>query len=197
MWDQRYAEPGFAYGTAPNDFLREQAARFPPAGRLLSVAEGEGRNAVFLAALGHTVTAVDQSAVGLAKAARLAAERKVPLATRQADLTEFDLGIAAWDGIVSVWAHLPADVRRVFHKRCVASLKPHGIFLLEAYSPRQLSMGTGGPSHPSFLMPLADVQNELSGLHFEIAREIQREVHEGAYHNGPSWVLQILGIKPA
>jgi 2-polyprenyl-3-methyl-5-hydroxy-6-metoxy-1,4-benzoquinol methylase len=152
---------------------------------------------VFLAGFGHSVTAVDQSAVGLAKAARLAAERKAALETRQADLTSFDLGNAVWDGIVSIWAHLPAEARRIFHHRCVAALKPNGIFLLEAYSPRQLSMGTGGPSTPALLMPLADVQKELSGLHFEIAREIQREVHEGGHHNGPSWVIQILGVKPA
>ncbi len=197
MWDQRYAEPGFAYGTDPNDFLRERAARFPPRGRVLSVAEGEGRNAVFLAGFGHSVTAVDQSAVGLAKAARLAAERKVALETRQADLTSFDVGNAVWDGIVSIWAHLPAEARRIFHRRCVAALKPNGVFLLEAYSPRQLSMGTGGPPTPALLMPLADVQKELSGLTFEVAREIQREIHEGAHHNGPSWVIQILGVKPA
>ena len=99
MWDQRYGEPGYAYGTAPNDFLAAHAARYlPVAGEVLCLAEGEGRNAVFLARLGFRVTGVDGSAVGLEKARQLAAENSVEIQTIVADLGGFDLGVGRWDG---------------------------------------------------------------------------------------------------
>ena len=113
MWDQRYGEPGYAYGTAPNDFLAAHAARYlPAAGEVLCLAEGEGRNAVFLGGLGFRVTGVDGSAVGLEKARHLAAENGVEIQTIVADLDAFDLGVGRWDGIVSILVPHPAGAPR-------------------------------------------------------------------------------------
>ena len=105
MWNERYAEAGYAYGTEPNDFLVAHAAQIPP-GRVLCLAEGQGRNAVWLAQQGYDVTAVDLSEVGLAKAQQLAAERGVQLTTIQADLAQFTIEPQTWDGIVSRYSFL-------------------------------------------------------------------------------------------
>ncbi|MDO6748801.1 class I SAM-dependent methyltransferase, partial [Gilvimarinus sp. 1_MG-2023] len=100
MWDQRYNEEGFAYGTVANDFLQAQYGQILAGGKVLCLAEGEGRNAVFLAKQGYVVTAVDQSSVGLNKAQQLAADNGVVISTVVANLADFDLGTEAWDGIV-------------------------------------------------------------------------------------------------
>jgi SAM-dependent methyltransferase len=196
-WDARYAEPGWAFGTEPNDFLHEHAHRLKPRGRVLCLAEGEGRNAVHLALLGHDVTAVDLSAVGMTKAAALAASRGLPLRTQVADLARYEIVPGSWDGIVSIFAHVPGDVRAPLHRAVVAGLAPGGILLLEAYTPRQLERGTGGPSDPGKFMTLAGLEAELAGLEWELAREIEREIVEGRYHAGRSEVVQLVGRKPA
>lgn len=197
MWDQRYSEPGFAYGTEANDFLREQAPiRFGPGQAVLSLAEGEGRNAVWLAQQGLQVTGVDASSVGLAKAGALAAERGVAIRTIHADLAGWDPGEGAWDGVVSIWAHLPSAERRQLFGRVVRSLKPGGWLVLEHYHPRQIGLGSGGPKEPDRLADLAGMQEELKGLEWVVARELEREIAEGVLHKGPSAVVQLVGRKP-
>ncbi len=196
MWDDRYGQPGFAYGTEPNDWLAAQAALIPK-GRVLSVADGEGRNGVFLASLGHDVTSVDASPVGLAKASALAAARGVPLTTVVADLAEFEIEPIAWQGIVSIFCHLPAPLRRRVHAQVVRGLAPGGVFILEAYTVAQLKRGTGGPKAAELLPSLDDLRAELEGLELVHAAEREREVHEGAFHDGPSDVVQVVARKPA
>ncbi len=194
MWDERFSEPGYAYGTEPNQFLESVADRIPQ-GRVLSLAEGEGRNAVFLAGLGHEVTAVDTSSVGLAKVQALAAERGVTVTTVNADLADFEIEPGAWQGIVSIFCHLPPVVRASLHERCLRGLAPGGVFVLEGFSPRQLGHATGGPKSLELLMELAMIRQELPGLRLEIAREIERPVVEGTYHRGTAAVIQIFAEK--
>jgi SAM-dependent methyltransferase len=189
MWDQRFAEPGYAYGTEPNDFLAEQIGQL--ASPVLSLGEGEGRNAVFLATRGLEVTAVDGSRVGLDKARALAAERGVALRTVVADLADFVIDEGAWGGIVSIWCHLPPAL----HAACVRGLRPGGAFLLEAYSLDQLKHGTGGPRDASMLVTLDGLRRELAGLDLEVGRELVREVHEGRLHQGTSAVVQVVARK--
>lgn len=196
FWDERYNEAFAAYGTEPNDFLREVAPRIP-AGPVLCLAEGEGRNAVFLAEKGHPVTAVDQSAVGLANAAKLAAERGVELATVVADLATYDLGESQWAAIVSIWAHVPSAVRRPLHAACVRALRPGGVLVLEAYTPRHLERpGKGGPPNADLLMTSEGLREELSGMRFERCEEVERHVAEGSFHHGDSTTVQVLAFKP-
>jgi SAM-dependent methyltransferase len=191
-WDERYSAPGFAYGTEPNDFLASVADRIPR-GPVLTIGEGEGRNAVYLAGLGHEVVAVDQSQVGLAKARRLAEERGVRVQTQQADLGNYPIRTGAWAGIVSIFCHLPPSIRVPLHAAIVRGLRPGGAFVLEAYTPRQYGRGTGGPPSPELMVTLEDLTNELAGLEFLHARELEREVREGIYHTGLASVVQVLG----
>jgi SAM-dependent methyltransferase len=194
MWNERYSQPGFAYGTEPNDFLRSVAAKIPR-GKILSLAEGEGRNATFLASLGCDVTAVDSSEVGLAKAKELARGRGFAVKTVLADLASYQIAPDAWNGIVSIFCHLPKTVRQSVHRAVVSGLKPGGVFVLEAYTPRQLSFGTGGPKSPEFLMSLDELRSELVGLRLLHAAELDRDVIEGSFHTGRASVVQILALK--
>ena len=191
FWNDRYAVAGHVYGEAPNAFVAEVAPQIP-AGLVLCLAEGEGRNAVHLATLGHRVTAVDQSEIGLAKARRLAGTRGVEIETVLADLANYSIATGAWAGIVATFAHLPPALRRRVHRDVVAGLQPGGVFVLEAYTPAQLAFGTGGPKTPELLMTLAALREELSGLQFQIARERERDVIEGDGHTGRGAVVQIL-----
>lgn len=134
MWDERYSEAQYAYGKEPNDFLAENYNALP-IGKVLSLAEGEGRNAVFLAKKGYEVTAVDSSEVGLKKAEKLANEHGVKIDLVQADLANYDIGENKWDGIVSIFCPLPAAVRTNVYRKSVKGLKSGGVFLLEAYTP--------------------------------------------------------------
>lgn len=194
-WDARYSEKEFAYGTAPNEFLAQVADRIPT-GPVLCLAEGQGRNAVYLAEKAHRVVAVDQSAVGLARARELAGSRRVNITTVVADLSEYVIEPGAWSAIVCIFAHVPPPLRRNVHAASVAGLAPGGVFILEAYTPSQLAFGTGGPSTRELLMTLAELESELAGLEFVIARELERPVLEGSYHRGQASVVQILGRKP-
>lgn len=196
MWNERYADPFVSYGTEPNDFLREVADRIPD-GPVLCLAEGEGRNAVFLALKGHAVTAVDFSEVGLANAAKLAAARGVQVECVLADLAVYEPGEARWAGIVSIWAHVPPAIRRPLHAACVRALEPGGVLVLEAYTPRHLDRpGKGGPPSAELLMDPDALREELAGLTFERCAEVERDVHEGKYHLGPSTTVQVLAFKP-
>ena len=197
MWDERYQENKPTYGDAANDFLVEQVGVLQP-GTCLCLAEGQGRNAVWIAQQGFAVTAMDQSSVGMAKAAELAAARGVALATAVGDLAQFDLGLAKWDNIVSIFGHLPSALRRDVHRRVVEALRPGGIFLIEAFTPDQLGTeGTGGPSDPDMLLTVEKLTAELAGLEVLFAREIVRPVNEGDYHKGDCAVVQFIARKGA
>jgi len=195
-WNERFGGEEYAYGVEPNDFLRAQAGRIPP-GPVLCLAEGEGRNAVFLASLGHPVTGVDFSREGLRKAARLAHDRGVALELVEADLAHYDLGTDRWSGIVSIFAHTPREVRRRIHAAIPQALRPGGVLVLEAYRPEQLALGTGGPPDATLLPSLADLRTELAGLDLEIAQEANREIHEGRYHAGKSATVQVVAVRRA
>jgi len=191
FWNNRFAAPHFIYGETPNAFVAEVASQIP-AGPVLCLAEGEGRNAVHLATLGHRVTAVDQSEAGLAKARRLAAVRGVEIETVLTDLENFTIEPGVWSGVVATFAHLPPAIRRQVHAQAGCGLRPSGVFVLEAYTPAQLAFDTGGPKSPELLMTLAGLREELAGLELLIGREIEREVIEGDGHTGRGAVVQIL-----
>lgn len=191
-WDERYGKAEYFYGTEPNDFLRQWSSEIPPGGEVLCLAEGEGRNAVFLAQQGFRPLAVDQSPVGLGKAVQLATARGVHLDTLVADLAVYQVEPNRWDGIVSIWCHLPSALRAAVHRQVAAGLKVGGVFLLEAYTPAQLAHGTGGPKDLDLLPTLAALREELAGLELVHAVEIEREIHEGPGHAGQSAVVQVV-----
>lgn len=194
FWNDRYSAEGYLYGTAPNEFIAEIADRIP-AGPVLCLAEGEGRNAVFLAGRGHDVTAVDQSTAGLAKARQLAAKHGRSLHTIAADLSTFRIEPNAWAGIITTFGHLPSTLRREVYTAAVRGLIGGGVFALEAYTPAQLRFKTGGPSDVDLLMTAEALRGDLAGLEFEILRELERDVTEGPTHTGRGAVVQVLARK--
>lgn len=193
FWNHRYALPGWAYGTEPNDFLREVATQLE--GPALCLGEGEGRNAVFLAQRGLEVTGIDLSPKALEKAQQLANERGVHLTTEVADLADYALGEARWGAIVSIWCHLPGWLRQRVHRDVVRALRPGGRFVLEAYTPAQLAFDTGGPKSLELLVDPQALRAELAGLELERFELKEREVQEGEWHHGPSAVVQVVARK--
>ena len=194
MWDERYGAEEYAYGTKPNEFLEENVHQIPK-GKILSLAEGEGRNAVFLAKQGYSVTAVDASLVGLNKARKLAEENGVAVEFIHADLADYDLGENKWDGIVSIFCPLPSALRKQLYKKVEAGLKRNGVFLLEAYTPDQLKHGTGGGNSVDVMQSKESLSLELSGLKFKHLIELERDVIEGIYHTGIGAVVQVIATK--
>lgn len=194
MWDERFDTPEYIYGTQPNDFLVSVAHQIPPA-KVLCLADGEGRNGVYLASLGYEVVSVDQSAVGLAKAQKLAIAKQVSITTIQANLADFVIEPEAWDGIVSIYCHLPSPLRNKVYQQIIMGLKPNGVFIFEGFAPEQLQYNTGGPKELDLLPKLVTLKQELNPLNWEISQEIERELSEGHYHNGKAAVIQMLGRK--
>lgn len=195
MWDERYSSEEYIYGKDPNNFLANAVGKIPK-GKVLCVAEGEGRNAVFLAEQGYQVVAVDSSAVGLEKARQLAQERGVSIETIVSDLAHFDIEPDSWHGVVSIFAHVPPQVRKELHKKIVKGLHSGGTLILEAYRPDQLKYKSGGPPTAEFMMTLEGLEEELKGLNFDYGVELDRDVVEGKFHTGKGAVVQIIGVKP-
>jgi len=195
FWDKRYQSEEYVYGLAPNDFLQEQLALLPK-GRLLSLGEGEGRNAVFLAKNGFEVTAIDSSVVGLEKARKLAARHNVSFQTRVEDLIEFDEPDNQWDVVLAIYCHLPSEHRLSLYSKIIRSLQPGGAYVLEAYSPEQLEFKTGGPGNLDMLIPLDELESAFSGFNLLISRKVVRQVNEGTLHQGDASVIQFIATKP-
>lgn len=192
MWDERYSSDDFVYGTEPNVWVRECTTAIPEGGRVLCLADGEGRNGVWLAEQGFQVTSVDLSEVGLAKARRLAERRNVELNTVCADLSSWDLG-QGWDAIVSVFAHMPVDGRQELHARIPGSLSDDGVFILEAYTPAQLEgSGKGGPPRAELMMTVESLRDELTELRFDVLENTTYDIDEGAHHTGDAHVVRVL-----
>ncbi len=195
FWDKRYSAAEFVYGTAANAFLVQSVGHFMPGARVLCLADGEGRNGVWLAQQGFAVTTLDLSAQGVNKARRWAAQVGVDLVAQVADVTEYDLGLAQWDAIISIFLHLPARARVDLHRRAVRSLKTGGIFLWQAYGPQQLGRGTGGPPDAALLPPLDEVAGDFSDCELLHLWAGSRLVQEGSLHNGEGSVTQLIARK--
>jgi SAM-dependent methyltransferase len=194
FWDQRFSEPGYKYGTAPNAFVFEQASRLPAGARVLVPGDGEGRNGAWLAQQGHRVLSVDSSRVGLAKARALARDRGVTIEALHADLTEWTPAPASCDAIVLTFVHLPATVRRDVHRRLACALVPAGWLILEAFHPRQLGHSSGGPKDIDMLVTLAALRDDFAGLLDEqLGVETETLLDEGPGHQGPAAVTRYVG----
>lgn len=196
-WNERYAGEGFLFGTAPNAFLRAQRHRLPASGSALAVADGEGRNGVWLAEQGLDVLAVDASEVGLAKSRRLAAERGVTLAWELADLASWDFGRERFDVIAAIFIQFadPALRTRIFDGM-KAALKPGGVLLLEGYRPEQLDYRTGGPSELANLYTEPMLREAFADLQIEHLVSYDAELDEGAGHRGLSALIDLVARKP-
>lgn len=196
-WNSKYADTEFYYGREPNDFLKVVSGIIRPGARVLSLGEGEGRNAVFLARRGHRVTCVDASSVARDKALSLAREAGVEIGYEVMDLEAIELQKVwpegSFDAIVAVWCHLPSRRRGELHAQVSKWLARDGVFILEAYTPEQLKNGTGGPKETDLLYRPDAVRLELSELKLELFQTVERDIHEGQGHHGKSATLQVIG----
>ena len=190
FWNKRYTTNEYLYGTEANTFLAENAHLLH--GPVLSLSEGEGRNAVFIASRGLRVVGVDCSEVGLEKAKSLATSRGVVIETEVADLADYQPKERHFGSVVSISAHLPSSVREKLYPLIEKSLKPNGVVLLEAYSETQLKRGTGGPKDIDMLMSVEKLRKEFPNLTPILIREIEREVSEGEGHTGIASVVQYI-----
>jgi len=195
VWNDRYAGDDYVFGTEPNDFLKSVAGEISSGAKVLCLADGEGRNGVYLAQQGHQITSVDMSSVGLEKAEKLATANKVALTTIQADLAKYGLGEAQWDCVVSIFFHIPPKLQQIIYPRIIRSLKPGGLLILESYTPEQLNFGTGGPPVAELMLTLELARSGFGELEFLHVEELERNVVEGVGHTGRAAVLQLLARK--
>ncbi|HLS35512.1 MAG TPA: class I SAM-dependent methyltransferase, partial [Bacillota bacterium] len=144
-WDKSFSKSEYIYGKEPNVFLEEMSELFPPSSKIACLAEGEGRNAVFLAQRGHEVTAYEQSKVGIEKMNQLAAEKEVYVQSKQIDLTTERLDEGAYDVATLVFGHVPEEKQDFLLDNLFQSVKKDGYVLFELYSEEQIEYGTGGP----------------------------------------------------
>jgi SAM-dependent methyltransferase len=196
-WESRFAKPEYEFGKAPNDFLVRCKKLLPKCGKALAVADGEGRNGVWLAEQGLDVLSIDFSPAAQKKAQALAAERGVTIAVEQADVHAWPYPDAAFDVVVEIFTQFSTPAER--QKKWAGmrrALKPGGLLILEGYTPKQLQYGTGGPKQIEHLYTRAMLEQAFGDFRDLKIVEEEREMNEGAGHAGMSAVIGLTGRKP-
>ena len=195
-WQERFAVPGYLFGTAPNAFLKAHAHLLPKGGSALAIADGEGRNGVFLAEQGLDVLSVDYSPAAQEKGRALARERGVTLRFEQADMTTWTWAPAAFDVVVAIFIQFskPPERAKIFAgiKR---TLKPGGLLLMEGYGLKQLDYKTGGPSDPAHLYTRELLEQAFGDFATLEIREHDSLIAEGSRHVGMSALIDLVGRK--
>jgi SAM-dependent methyltransferase len=196
-WQARFATPDYAFGKEPNDYLKSCQGLLPRHGRALAVADGEGRNGVWLAEHGLEVVSLDFSPAAQSKARALAAERAVTVSFVQADVHAFDYPHAAFDLVVEIFAQFSPPAERAIKWRGMRrSLKSGGLLIIQGYTPKQLQYGTGGPKQVEKLYTRAMLEQEFGDFHDVKIIEEEREMREGASHAGMSAIIGLTAVKP-
>lgn len=196
MWDERYSQDDYLFGTEAAAFLTAQAARLPAEGTALAVADGEGRNSVFLAQHGLTVTAMDSSPVGVEKARRLADERGVSVDFQIADIHTFDWEAASYDVVAAVFIQfLTPDQQPAVFEGMQRALKPGGLLLLHGYRPEQVDYGTGGPPIREHMYTEELLAKAFGGLTIERLESYDAAIEEGTGHVGMSALIDLVATK--
>jgi len=195
-WNTRFQDENYVYGTKPNVFLEEAHSQLQLSGNALSIAEGEGRNAVFLAEQGMKVTAWDYAEAGLAKTKKLAEEKNVSVRTELVDLNDALWEKNKWDELVCIFGHFPSELRNKTLLSVEEVVKPGGYFLAEVYSKHQIPYESGGPKDLDFLYGPEEFWETFRDwriVHFFMGEVVR---NEGKLHNGLSHVIQFVGQKP-
>jgi cyclopropane fatty-acyl-phospholipid synthase-like methyltransferase len=195
-WEKRFSAPDYVFGTEPNAFLKAQAGLLPKSGTALAVADGEGRNGVWLAERGLDVLSIDWSPAAQAKARTLAKMRGVALRTALADVVAWQWPEARYDAVVAIFVQFlaPEERRRMFAAMTTA-LKPGGLLLIEGYRPEQLNYKTGGPSQVENLYTRALLEAEFAGLSELRIEEHDSVTSEGTGHVGMAALVDLVGRK--
>jgi SAM-dependent methyltransferase len=195
-WNDRFSAPGYHFGTAPNAFLASQAHLLAPGRTALSIADGEGRNGVFLAERGLDVLSVDFSPRALAKARELAASRGVRLAIEEADLLNWTWPTARFDVIVAIFVQFAtAEERPRMFAGIKQALRPGGLLLMQGYRPEQLAYATGGPKQVGNLYTRALLEQAFADFAALDIREHDDVIREGDAHAGMSALIDLVGTK--
>lgn len=195
-WNERFSKPDYHFGTAPNEFLKSQQHLLNPGMKALAVADGEGRNGVWLAEQGLDVHTFDLSANGVAKARALATARGVSLRIEQGDIHNWPWPEAAYDVVVAIFIQFsPAPEREKVFAGLKQALKPGGLLLLQGYRPEQLQYDTGGPKDVAQLYTRALLETAFGDFASRDIREHDSVLHEGERHVGMSAVIELVGRK--
>lgn len=197
QWDARFAAEGYVFGTRPNAFLVTQAHRLPAGAAILAVADGEGRNGVWLAEQGHRVTSVDISEKGQAKAARLAASRGVTLDLRLADFDGWAWAPDAYDAVVAIFIQFADPMLRTrMFEGIKRTIRPGGLLIMQGYTPEQIGFGTGGPRDVANLYTPALLEAAFAGWSFSLLDTHCSVIEEGPGHSGMSALIDFVAVKP-
>ncbi len=194
-WDERYGVDEYVYGREPNLFLK-QNVKVIPKGNVLCVADGEGRNGVWLAKQGYSVTSIDFSQNAIEKINRLAQRNEISIKTICVDLLNYDFGENRYDGIVSIFAHFKVEEINKLHYKYFNALKPNGVFMMEVFAKEQLPLKTGGPKNISLLYDTQDIQNSFPSGKIELLKKDIVYLHEGNIHDGKAVVVRAIIRKP-
>jgi SAM-dependent methyltransferase len=195
-WNERFAAPGYHFGTAPNEFLKSHVHLLEPGRTALSIADGEGRNGVFLAERGLDVLTIDFSPPALAKARALAESRGVALEIEQADVLNWTWPVARFDVIVAIFIQFATDAERPrLFAGIKQALKPGGLLLMQGYRPEQIAYGTGGPKEVGNLYTRALLEDAFADFASLDIREHDDVIREGDAHAGMSALIDLVGRK--
>ncbi|OYU44458.1 MAG: SAM-dependent methyltransferase [Burkholderiales bacterium PBB4] len=196
-WNERFAREDFVFGREANAWLQAHSGVWKSPAKLLCVADGEGRNSVWLASSGHSVDAFDIAEVGVAKARKFAQERQVEVQFSVADCDTYAWPAAHYDGVAAIFVQFadPAMRNRMFGQ-ITNALKPGGVLLLLGYTPKQLEYGTGGPSVLSHLYTPQILREELPDLNIQLLDEFEADIQEGTGHRGLSALIGLVARRP-
>ncbi|KYC43375.1 SAM-dependent methyltransferase [Scytonema hofmannii PCC 7110] len=192
-WNQRYSSSEYFFGQQPNEFLRSQSYRLRPGQKVLAIADGEGRNGVWLASLGLDVLSIDISPIALEKAQRLAASQGVTITTEVADLATWDWAVERFDCVVAIFIQFAgSDLRTHIFEQIQASLKTGGLLLLQGYTPKQLEFKTGGPPYIENMYTAQLLQESFHNMEILHLVEHDAILSEGVGHNGMSALVDLV-----
>jgi 2-polyprenyl-3-methyl-5-hydroxy-6-metoxy-1,4-benzoquinol methylase len=190
MWDERFSQPQPVYGEQPNAFLAEQSSRFQRGAKLLVPGDGYGRNGIWLARQGFQVHTVDLSHVGVERARKSAQAANLSLTIEQADLSTWTWPVEAYDGVFSIFLHLPPDLRPKVHASMLRALKPGGLIIVQTFSTAQLKHTSGGPKQVELLYTAGMLRQDFApAIPLEL-EETEIQINEGHMHSGPAAVVQ-------
>ncbi|MGA2301991.1 MAG: class I SAM-dependent methyltransferase [Candidatus Acidiferrum sp.] len=196
MWDERFGRAEPVYGEQPNAYLRAQAHRLTPGGRVLVPGDGYGRNGIWLAREGFQVTTVDLSPIGVERARKSAQAAGLAMSIEEADLATWNWPLGEFDAVACIFLHLPPDLRPQIHGKMLAALKPSGVLIIEAFTPAQLQHSSGGPKQLELLYTAEILREDFAAADALELLEVDIDLDEGRMHRGRAAVVHGVFRKP-